>query len=37
LSWNDIDLVELNEGVLRAQVLAVLAGWGWNDSGAAET
>jgi acetyl-CoA C-acetyltransferase len=30
LSWNDIDLVELNEA-FAAQVLAVLAGWGWND------
>jgi acetyl-CoA C-acetyltransferase len=30
LSWDDIDLVELNEA-FAAQVLAVLAGWGWND------
>jgi acetyl-CoA C-acetyltransferase len=30
LSWNDIDLVEVNEA-FAAQVLAVLKGWGWND------
>jgi acetyl-CoA C-acetyltransferase len=30
LGWDDIDLVELNEA-FAAQVLAVLAGWGWND------
>jgi acetyl-CoA C-acetyltransferase len=30
LSWDDIDLVELNEA-FAAQVLAVLAAWGWND------
>ena len=30
LSWNDIDLVEVNEA-FAAQVLAVLEGWGWND------
>jgi acetyl-CoA C-acetyltransferase len=30
LSWDDIDLVELNEA-FAAQVLAVLKGWGWND------
>jgi len=30
LSWNDIDLVELNEA-FAAQVLAVLKGWGWDD------
>ncbi|WP_380871661.1 acetyl-CoA acetyltransferase [Sphingomonas sp. DBB INV C78] len=30
LGWNDMDLVELNEA-FAAQVLAVLAGWGWND------
>jgi acetyl-CoA C-acetyltransferase len=28
LSWDDIDLVELNEA-FAAQVLAVLEGWGW--------
>jgi acetyl-CoA C-acetyltransferase len=30
LSFNDIDLVELNEA-FAAQVLAVLKGWGWDD------
>jgi acetyl-CoA C-acetyltransferase len=30
LSWQDIDLVELNEA-FACQVLAVLKGWGWND------
>ena len=30
LDWDSIDLVELNEA-FAAQVLAVLAGWGWND------
>jgi acetyl-CoA C-acetyltransferase len=30
LSWDALDLVELNEA-FAAQVLAVLAGWGWND------
>jgi acetyl-CoA C-acetyltransferase len=30
LSWNDIDLVELNEA-FAAQVLAVLKGWGWSE------
>ena len=30
LSWDAIDLVELNEA-FAAQVLAVLAGWEWND------
>ena len=30
LSWDAIDLVELNEA-FAAQVLAVLAGWDWND------
>ncbi len=30
LSWDDIDLVELNEA-FASQVLAVLKGWGWND------
>ncbi|WP_338467091.1 acetyl-CoA C-acetyltransferase [Novosphingobium sp. ZN18A2] len=30
LSWNDIDLVELNEA-FAPQVLAVLKGWGWSD------
>jgi acetyl-CoA C-acetyltransferase len=30
LSWDDIDLVELNEA-FAAQVLAVLKGWGWDD------
>lgn len=30
LSWNDIDLVELNEA-FAPQVLAVLKGWQWDD------
>lgn len=30
VSWNDIDLVELNEA-FACQVLSVLKGWGWND------
>jgi acetyl-CoA C-acetyltransferase len=30
LTWNDIDLVELNEA-FAPQVLAVLKGWGWDD------
>ncbi len=30
LSFNDMDLVELNEA-FAAQVLAVLKGWDWND------
>jgi len=30
LGWDAIDLVELNEA-FAAQVLAVLAGWQWND------
>ena len=30
LSWDDIDLVELNEA-FAAQVLAVLKGWGWDE------
>lgn len=30
LSWNDIDLVELNEA-FAPQVLACLKGWGWDD------
>jgi len=30
LSWNDIDLVELNEA-FAPQVLAVLKGWGWSE------
>ena len=30
MSWQDIDLVELNEA-FAPQVLAVLKGWGWND------
>ena len=30
LSWDKIDLVELNEA-FACQVLAVLQGWGWND------
>ena len=30
LSWDDIDLVELNEA-FAPQVLAVLRGWGWDD------
>jgi acetyl-CoA C-acetyltransferase len=29
-SWSDVDLVELNEA-FATQVLAVLAGWGWNE------
>lgn len=31
LRWDDMDLVELNEA-FACQVLAVLKGWGWNDS-----
>ncbi len=30
LSWDDIDLVELNEA-FAPQVLAVLKGWGWSE------
>jgi acetyl-CoA C-acetyltransferase len=30
LSWNDMDLVELNEA-FAAQVLAVLKGWDWDE------
>jgi acetyl-CoA C-acetyltransferase len=30
LSWGDVGLVELNEA-FAAQVLAVLAAWGWDD------
>ena len=30
LSWDDMDLVELNEA-FACQVLAVLKGWRWND------
>jgi acetyl-CoA C-acetyltransferase len=30
LSWDDIDLVELNEA-FAPQVLAVLKGWGWDE------
>ena len=30
MSWDDIDLVELNEA-FAPQVLAVLKGWGWDD------
>ena len=30
LSWDDIDLIELNEA-FAPQVLAVLKGWGWGD------
>jgi acetyl-CoA C-acetyltransferase len=30
LTWDDIDLVELNEA-FAVQVLAVLKGWGWED------
>ncbi|HEV2365948.1 MAG TPA: acetyl-CoA C-acetyltransferase [Caulobacteraceae bacterium] len=30
LSWDDIELVELNEA-FAAQVLAVLKAWGWDD------
>jgi len=29
-SWNDVDLVELNEA-FATQVLAVLKGWGWDQ------
>ena len=29
-SWNDLDLVELNEA-FAPQVLAVLKGWGWSE------
>ena len=29
-SWDDIDLVELNEA-FAPQVLAVLKGWGWDE------
>ena len=32
LTWNDIDLIELNEA-FASQVLAVLKGWGWGDNG----
>jgi acetyl-CoA C-acetyltransferase len=32
LGWDAMDLVELNEA-FAAQVLAVLAAWGWNDPG----
>ena len=32
LGWKDIDLVELNEA-FAPQVLAVLKGWGWPDTG----
>jgi acetyl-CoA C-acetyltransferase len=31
VSWNEIDLVELNEA-FACQVLSVLKGWGWHDS-----
>ena len=31
LSWDDIDLVELNEA-FAPQVLAVLKGWGWGHT-----
>jgi acetyl-CoA C-acetyltransferase len=31
-SWDDIDLVELNEA-FAPQVLAVLKGWGWSEDG----
>lgn len=31
VSWDDIDLVELNEA-FAPQVLAVLKGWGWSDN-----
>jgi acetyl-CoA C-acetyltransferase len=31
LGFDDMDLVELNEA-FAVQVLAVLAGWGWNDA-----
>ena len=30
MSWDDIDLVELNEA-FAPQVLSVLKGWGWDD------
>lgn len=30
LSWDDLELVELNEA-FAAQVLSVLKGWGWDD------
>ncbi|WP_375482533.1 acetyl-CoA C-acetyltransferase [uncultured Jatrophihabitans sp.] len=30
LTWDDLDLVELNEA-FATQVLAVLKGWGWDD------
>ncbi len=30
MSWDDIDLIELNEA-FAPQVLAVLKGWGWSD------
>jgi len=30
ISWDDIDLVELNEA-FACQVLSVLKGWGWHD------
>jgi len=32
MSWDDIDLVELNEA-FAPQVLAVLKGWGWPENG----
>jgi acetyl-CoA C-acetyltransferase len=32
LSWDDVDLVELNEA-FAPQVLAVLKGWGWPENG----
>ncbi|MDX8356418.1 acetyl-CoA C-acetyltransferase [Sphingopyxis terrae] len=31
LSWNDIDLIELNEA-FAPQVLAVLKNWGWSEN-----
>ena len=31
LSWNDIELIELNEA-FAPQVLACLKGWGWSDN-----
>jgi acetyl-CoA C-acetyltransferase len=31
ISWDDIDLVELNEA-FACQVLSVLKGWGWHDT-----
>jgi acetyl-CoA C-acetyltransferase len=31
LSWDDIDLIELNEA-FAPQVLAVLKGWGWGEN-----